>query len=213
MKDNFFEINTGLMKWDLKSIDKETNHPYLNYFVLHYDVSKDGEKKEHTYFTASRKDSALLRSLTHDYSHPDGVIIGIYRFNDGKLEILLTKQFREPIGTYVFSIPAGLVDGNEDLAETASREAKEETGITSLKNFEVLTPFSPTSSGLSDESNAFIMAEAEYQDSSSLEEFEDISTKFVPIDKCLELFEDPKYIIPLHTRMWILYMSERFRTK
>ncbi len=213
MSDAFFETDSGLMEWKLEEVKQETHNRFLNYFVLRYLVNKNGSNKEHIYFTASRKSQENLRSLTHDYTHPDGVIIGIYRFNEGKLEILLTKQFREPIGSYVFSIPAGLVDNDEDLFETAKREASEEAGIASLKNMEILTPFSPTSSGLSDESNAFVMAEAEYQSSSALEEFEDISTKFVPIEKCLEMFKNPKYIIPLHARMWILYMSERFKAK
>ncbi len=211
MPKDFFDCDSGLLKWELKKVEKETNHPFLNFYLLHYQVS--GKEKEHIYFTASRKDTASLRSLTHDYSHPDGVIIGIYRFNDGVLEILMTKQFREPIGTYVFSIPAGLIDKGEDAIEAAKREAKEESGIISLKNIEVLTPLSPSSSGLSDESNAFIMAEAVSFSSNSLEEFEDISTKFVPINKCLEMFKDHKYIIPMQTRLWILYMSERFKTK
>lgn len=211
MPNDFFDCNTGLLKWELLKVEKETNHPYLNFYILHYKVS--GREKEHIYFTASRKDISSLRSANHDYINPDGVIIGIYRFVDGKLEILMTKQFREPIGNYVFSIPAGLIDKGENAKQAAIREAKEEAGLLSLKNIEILTPLSPSSSGLSDESNAFVMAEAGPQSSSALEEFEDICTKFVSIDKCLEMFKDPKYIIPMQTRLWILYMSERFKTK
>lgn len=211
MTKDFFNSSTGLMDWKLNNVEKETNHPYLNFYILHYQVS--GKDKEHIYFTASRKDEDSLRAVTHDYTNPDGVLIGIYRFNEGKLEVLMTKQFREPIGAYVYSIPAGLIDKGEDLTAAAKREAKEETGIISLKNIEILTPLSPSSSGLSDESNAFVMAEAVSQSNTALEEYEDISTRFVPIDKCLELFNDEKYIIPMQARLWILYMSERFKAK
>lgn len=211
MTKDFFDSSTGLMDWKLNNVEKETDHPYLNFYILHYQVS--GKNKEHVYFTASRKDKDSLRAITHDYIHPDGVLIGIYRFNEGKLEVLMTKQFREPIGNYVYSIPAGLIDKGEGLTEAAKREAREEAGIISLKNIEVLTPLSPSSSGLSDESNAFVMAEAVSQANTALEEYEDISTKFVPIDKCLELFNDERYIIPMQARLWILYMSERFKAK
>lgn len=212
MNDSFFDIDNGLMKWSLTSLEKETNHPFLNFYTLHYKVDKNGESKEHRYFLASRKDSDSLRPVSKEYTNPDGAVIALYRINANKeVEILLTKQFRPAIGNYVFSLPAGLLDPNEDLLEAAKREAKEEVGAVDIHDVEILTPLSPTSSGMSDEANAFIMAKVENQGTSELEEFEDISSCFVPIKKCLELFKDPRYIFPLHARIWILYMSERFK--
>ena len=123
----------------------------MNFYVLHYDVLKEGVLKEHRYFLASRKEENGLRPFIHDYSNPDAVVIGLYRFREGKLEILLTKQFRPAMGNYVFSVPAGLIEGKETLNEAALREAKEEVGASKIENIEVLTPFSPTSSGLTDE--------------------------------------------------------------
>lgn len=213
MSDSFFDVERGQMAWNLSSVEKETNHPFLNFYTLHYDVLKEGTLKEHRYFVASRKDEKDLRPVSHDYKKPDAVVIGLYRFHEGKLEILLTKQFRPAIGNYVFSVPAGLIDGKESLEEAALREAKEEVGASKIENLEVLTPFSPTSSGLTDECNAFLMAEVKERTSTSLEEFEDINSKFVPIERCLELFKDPKYIIPLHVRIWLMYMAERFKAK
>lgn len=213
MSDSFFDVEHGKMNWRLSSLEKETNHPFLNFYVLHYDVLKEGVLKEHRYFLASRKEENDLRPVIHKYSNPDAVVIGLYRFREGKLEILLTKQFRPAIGNYVFSVPAGLIEGKETLNEAALREAKEEVGASKIENIEVLTPFSPTSSGLTDECNAFLMAEVKETSSTSLEEFEDINSKFVPIEECLALFKDPKYIIPLHVRIWLMYMAERFKAK
>lgn len=213
MNDSFFDVEHGKMNWRLSSLEKETKHPFLNFYVLHYDVLKEGVLKEHRYFLASRKEENGLRPFIHDYSNPDAVVIGLYRFREGKLEILLTKQFRPAIGNYVFSVPAGLIEGKETLNEAALREAKEEVGASKIENIEVLTPFSPTSSGLTDECNAFLMAEVKETTSTSLEEFEDINSKFVPIEECLALFKDPEYIIPLHVRIWLMYMAERFKAK
>lgn len=213
MSDSFFDVKQGKMNWRLSSLEKETDHPFLNFYVLHYDVLKEGSHKEHRYFLASRKNENNLRPLIHDYTNPDAVVVGLYRFHKGGLEILLTKQFRPAIGNYVFSVPAGLIEGKETLNEALLREIREEVGASSVENIEVLTPFSPTSSGLSDECNAFLMAEVKETASASLEEFEDIDSKFVPIEECLSLFQDPKYIIPLHVRIWLLYMAERFKAK
>ena len=91
MSDSFFDVEHGKMNWRLSSLEKETNHPFLNFYVLHYDVLKEGVLKEHRYFLASRKEENGLRPFIHDYSNPDAVVIGLYRFREGKLEILLTK--------------------------------------------------------------------------------------------------------------------------
>lgn len=211
MANSFFDTDNGLMKWNFESVIKETEHPFLNFYTVNYKVLKQEGVKDHHYFLASRKDTNDLRAVSHDYRNPDGVIIGLYRLVNGKLEILLTKQFRPPVGDYVFSISAGLIDPGEDLFEAAKREAKEEVGVDELHDIEILTPFSPTSSGMSDEANAFIMARVDKQEGNDLEEFEDISSCFVPIDKILEMFKNPKYIFPLHVRVWVMYMAERFK--
>src|SRR6478672_10201570 len=53
----------------------------------------------------------------------------LYRFNDGRLEVLIVH----PSGNYnrkaPWSIPKGLPDAGEDLEKTARRETWEETGI------------------------------------------------------------------------------------
>ena len=48
---------------------------------------------------------------------------------DGK--ILLVKQFRHPFQKYLFELPAGKLDKNEDPYICATRELKEETGYSS----------------------------------------------------------------------------------
>ncbi|OBA20407.1 hypothetical protein METBIDRAFT_44333 [Metschnikowia bicuspidata var. bicuspidata NRRL YB-4993] len=42
--------------------------------------------------------------------------------------VVLTKQFRPPVGKVVVELPAGLIDPNESVATTAERELLEETG-------------------------------------------------------------------------------------
>lgn len=60
--------------------------------------------------------------------HPGAV--GVVAVNDD-LRVLLIKQYRHPLGTAIWEVPAGIrdVDG-EDPAATAARELHEETGWT-----------------------------------------------------------------------------------
>lgn len=45
------------------------------------------------------------------------------------LRVALVRQFRVPVGTEVWELPAGLVDRDETALETAQRELEEECGL------------------------------------------------------------------------------------
>jgi ADP-ribose pyrophosphatase len=69
---------------------------------------------------------------------------------DGK--VILTEQFRKPLGKRVIDYPAGLVgdeEGSSDPAETAKKELEEETGYV-CESVEHLTT-GPSSPGITSE--------------------------------------------------------------
>jgi ADP-ribose pyrophosphatase len=68
--------------------------------------------------------------------------------------LVVIEEFRIPIDGWEFGLPAGLLDGEEPVAECARRELREETGLEMESVVEVsgLTYSSP---GLTDESQAF----------------------------------------------------------
>lgn len=55
-------------------------------------------------------------------------IFGVVKSASGVKEVVLTKQFRPPVGKVVIELPAGLIDAGESVAEAAERELLEETG-------------------------------------------------------------------------------------
>ena len=81
-----------------------------------------------TYYEASRRrEVSQLRAVTHD-SQPDGVVIcGVW--GEAQDRVVLIRQFRYPLGGYVYELPAGLVDPGENYHVAAVRELKEETGL------------------------------------------------------------------------------------
>lgn len=200
------------MEWKLISIDQETNHPFLNYFTLHYEVTKDGKTLPYSYFLASRRSKDELRAKVQEYRRPDGVMMALYRIDPDTKEVsvLLTRQFRPAIGSYVTSFPAGLLDPKDnDEFEAAKREAEEEVGII-IDDIERLSPAAPTSSGLSDEMCAFVMAKVVGTTKEHLEDFEDISHRFVTLKELKKLLDDPKEFFPLTIRLVCLILLARF---
>jgi ADP-ribose pyrophosphatase len=70
--------------------------------------------------------------------------------DDDASEVILVKQFRPPVGDYVYEFPAGLINEGETAKEAGLRELLEETGYTAKA--EEASPPAYTSPGLTDES-------------------------------------------------------------
>lgn len=115
------------------SIRQQTRNRFLNFFTLEA-IHRDGRSSE--YYLASRaKDVSQLKAVTGE-NKPDGVILyGVY--GPEKDKIVLIRQYRFPIGGFVYEFPAGLVEPGEDMVSAGIREMYEETGLT----------FSPKESG------------------------------------------------------------------
>ena len=197
------------MDWKLIDIKQETDHRFLNFFTLHFEITKNGVSHPYEYFLASRHDKEHLLAKTKNYQRPDGVVMGLYRVRDGKVEVLLTSQYRPPIGAYLTSFSAGLLEEGDDIVSAAKREAAEEAGVI-IDCVEVLCPPSPTSSGLSDEMVALVFGEITGYTEKRLEDNEDITSSFVPLEEIPSILTDPNRIVPLNVRLMLLLMLERF---
>lgn len=159
----------------IKALKKITNNRFLNYYEMTV-VNKLG--KEHPYYMATRMKDDQLKCMTGKYP-ADGVLIcGIHRDDQGKECIVLVRQLRYPVNTYVYELPAGLIDDGETALEAAVREYREETGLifTPLNVDPILMKPYYSSVGMTDESVATAYGYATGTISSEgLEENEDIS--------------------------------------
>ena len=130
----------------IHSIRKQTDNRFLNLYEL--DASfRDGSRAPY-YVASRRKDADSIKAATGD-NHADGVILyGVY--GEQKDKVVLVRQFRYPIGNYVYEFPAGLVEPDEDMLEAGIREMYEETGL----NFTPVQTAPPyfTTIGMTDES-------------------------------------------------------------
>ncbi|WP_160687005.1 NUDIX hydrolase [Clostridium sp. C2-6-12] len=99
---------------------------YLSLYEAEYE-NKIGELR--TWTVASRKNNETLQKQYFENQEDtnDGVIIAAYHKTEKKLVII--KQFRIPLNSFVYELPAGLIDPGETAKSTIGRELKEETGL------------------------------------------------------------------------------------
>lgn len=109
----------------INGIKKLTDNRFLNLYELDA-TFRDGSKAPY-YVASRRKTVEQLKAVTHD-NHPDGVILyGVH--GEQKDKVVLIRQFRYPINSYVYEFPAGLVEPDEDILAAGIREMYEETGL------------------------------------------------------------------------------------
>ena len=111
---------------NVRNIQQKTHNRFLNYYELEA-VHRDGSVSPY-YMTSRAKDASQLKAVTHQ-NRPDGVILyGVY--GEEKDRVVLIRQYRYPLGDYVYEFPAGLVEEGEKMGAAGVREMYEETGLT-----------------------------------------------------------------------------------
>lgn len=147
-------------------------------FIKVYDLQY--EKGKH-YFDATRRDLDDLVAIKTEKEFqqmlPDAVSCVVIIDNDGQEpKLLLSYEYRYPTGRFLLGVPAGLIDQkdlttNEPVLETAKRELFEETGLqidNAKDRLSVINPLLFSSPGMTDESNALVLAVLRNVDLNSL---------------------------------------------
>lgn len=161
-------------------------------FVGLYDVEyKNKENQDKHWMVASRKNKSELEKiyLENKEDKIDAVVIAALHEEENKLVVI--KQFRVPINSYIYELPAGLVDNDEDIKGTVARELKEETGL-ELININKVNSMDKVylSPGMTDESVAFVYCTCKGEISKEyLEEDEDIEAVLVSREEAKALLE------------------------
>ena len=177
----------------IRKVVKQTDNRFLNMYELEV-AHRDG--KTSPYYMASRmEDPAKIKAVTKD-NNPTGVIMyGIY--GEQKDKVVLVRQYRYPIGSYVYEFPAGLVEPGENLIEAGVREMYEETGLTfsPVEAGCYMKPFF-TTVGMTDESCGTVFGYCSGQPTNSHQESsEDIQVIIADRDECRRILKEENVAI------------------
>ena len=177
----------------------------LSLYDIKY-LNKNNQEKSWT--VASRKSKDILEGiyLENKKDKVDAVIICAYHKQQNKLVII--KEFRVPINKYIYELPAGLVDSDDDnFEETVIRELKEETGLNVIEIKKDLSSNQVyLSPGMTDESAAFVYCICDGEVSKDyLEDDEDIEAILISQDEAKDILKNSS--TPLDIRVYLALQS------
>ncbi|MDD4110330.1 MAG: NUDIX hydrolase [Clostridia bacterium] len=159
----------------LLSLTKQTNNKYVNIYLAQY--KKNGKLLNYEFASRRAKDDLALYGK---YDTADAVRIVPYFEKENEKYIVLIKEFRQAINTYVYGVPAGLVEKGEQEMESAKRELVEEIGAEILQ-IKKTDNSSYSSAGMTDESISCFEAEVKLSGKQTLEFNEDITIKILKL--------------------------------
>ena len=171
----------------IEGATKTTDNRFLNMYELQA-VQRDGTK--FPYQVASRAKTVEDLKAISGKNRADAVAM----FATYQDRIVLIRQFRYPVGDYIYELPAGLIDGNETVQEAAIREMFEETGLNFVpKNTPHLNNPFFSSPGMTDETCSIVFGECFGEPTNiNQEASEDIQVVLANKLECIRILSEEK---------------------
>ena len=141
------------------------------------------------------------RKTELDVSRPDAVVIVPFVARAEGVRLIVTREYRVPLGDYEYGLPSGLVESGETVELAAKRELAEETGYQVRRVFECSPPSLVSSAGLSDETFQYCFVHAEEGEGQRLEATEDIEVLLLSLPELKALCARGVF---LSSRLWPL---------
>lgn len=185
---------------DILRTERITQEQWVNLFVRTY---RHQGKEGHWVF-ASRRPDPPAPACGFDAV----VIVPVLVSPEEPPRLVVTREYRVPLGDYEYAFPAGLAEPGESAEEAARRELKEETGLEVV----AVTRVSPTtysSAGLTDEAVVivFVTARVPPDCRQALDDSEDIEVLLLDHPQVCALCDSDARV---NGRVWpILYLFQQ----
>ncbi len=164
-----------------QEVSKLTDNKWLNLYVTQGPVG--------SYYFCSRRKGELVGKV----GPIDAVKLLPYYEENGKIKVVVIREFRYPINNYIYELPAGLVEKGESPKSAISREFDEEVGGEVLEISEAYSGLS--SAGMSDESLNCYFIKVKPNGKQNLELDEDITVMTIDLDDIPELIKNEAFCL------------------
>jgi ADP-ribose pyrophosphatase len=185
----------------IRGVTRLTDEKWLNLFAATFEHNKH----EGRWVFASRQAKPYQTPVV-----ADAVIVVPVLITKGQpRRLAVIREFRIPVGDYVYGLPAGLVDPGETIETCVRRELLEETGLKVKKILRVTQPLY-SSSGLTDETAAMVFVEASQTKKSkaALEAAEEIEMILLDFEGICRLCDDTS--ARMDAKLWtVLFLCQQ----
>lgn len=165
---------------------KLTEQRFVNLFVT---TIQRKEKSSAWVFASRKKTPGVIGSSA------DAAVVVALLQHQGTNHLVLSREFRAPLGRHELSLPSGLIDDGETAAAAGAREFHEETGLT-LSHVSHVSPPLSSSAGLTDETVSLVYGTAQGEVSRAFQtEHEDIEVILADLPKIQELLRGTSEVI------------------
>jgi ADP-ribose pyrophosphatase len=184
---------------EILQTERITNEPWINLFARTY----RHHNHEGRWVFASRRQEPTVPPTGFD------AVLIVPVVTDGpEPRLVLLREYRVPLGEYIYALPAGLAEKGETPEAVARRELLEETGLEVVEVRRVSPPVT-SSAGLTDETVVivFVTARASADGRQALDNSEEIQVVQLDYRQVCELCDSGT---PMDAKAWvILYMYEQ----
>ena len=137
-----------------------------------------------------------------------GVAVAVLPIIDDS-KVVLVKQYRAPINSWILEVPAGKVEFSESPEECAKRELEEETGYRAMSIEKLVSIY--TSPGYSDEVLHIYLAKELVYVGAKPERYELLKVVILPIDEAMKLILSAP-IVDAKTLLALLFYTLLYRS-
>ena len=166
---------------------KTINKVHDGHFIHRYDITYETASGQDKVYEMISRDGGINSLERLQGGRPDAVVLILTDTEDK--HILLNREFRLATGQWIYNFPAGLIDGDETPEEAATRELREETGLTLVSVSDVI-PLSYSAVGFANETNVCVVGTASGTIRPSDSEVEEIEAGWYSRSDVRELLKD-----------------------